>query len=201
MRPRNTTCALFRAVSFLMCWSYSTFADITPEDYSLLSTVLKHGFGDNCQEVAIEQSTSAGSVALSSQDRPLTEVSEILGIDHDLLTRWRHINSTFDYLEEQFKLSCNYEILSSQELVTIFDNTQDDSPETGWRNFRKARPNLVGIMRLAKPVIDHESNSALAYVEFDCGATCGSGRFVSLTKDQENRWQVSGGSLVWMASE
>jgi hypothetical protein len=195
-RLRTSICLI---ITLLYCCS--AVAEITAEDYSLLSTVLSHGFGDSCQEIAIEERTSAGSVALSSETRPAAEVAEILGIDQQLLTAWENANVDFDYFAERFKLTCSYQILSAQKLADIFDNTADGSPETGWRNFRKALPHLVGIMRLGKPVIDHQSNRALAYVEFDCGPTCGSGRFVSLSKDPDNRWQVSGGSLVWMASE
>ena len=120
---------------------------MTPEDYSLLSSVLSHGFGGSCQQVAIEERTSPGSVALSSEDMSMTEVAEVLGIDQQLLAQWQNKNSDFDYFDEQFELSCDYHLVSSKELSAIFDNTADGNPETGWRNFRKALPNLVGIMR------------------------------------------------------
>ena len=141
------------------------FADITAEEYTLLSAVLKHGFGESCEEVAIEEKTSAGSVALTTANRPVAEVSEILGINEAMLAKWEKINLEFDYLEERFELPCDYRILSTEKLATVFATADDDSPQTGWLNFKRSFPNLTGVMRLSKPIIDQQTNEAHAYVE------------------------------------
>ena len=184
-------------------------ADVSQEEYAILTTVLKHGFGDTCQEIVIEEKTSAGSIALNTRERPMPEVAELLGIPLELLVQWKKTNQEFEFLEDKFELSCDYHIFSAEQRSKLFstgDSANSDkptslSPENGWQNFKREFPNSVGMMRLAKPAIDPIKNEALAYVEFDCGASCGSGRFIMLNKSHEDKWQVSSGSLVWMATE
>ena len=186
-------------------------ADISQEEYAILTTVLKHGFGDTCQEVAIEEKTSAGSIALNTGERPMPEMAELLGIPLELLVQWEKANQEFEFLEDKFELACDYHIFSAAQRSKLFstsDSANSDkstsqslSPKNGWRNFKREFPNSAGMMRLAKPAIDPIKNEALAYVEFDCGASCGSGRFILLNKNLEDKWQVSNGSLVWMATE
>ena len=186
-------------------------AEVSPEDYAILTAVLKHGFGDECQEIVIEEKSSGGSIALNTDERPMPAMAELLGIRVELLLQWEKNNQGYEFLEEKFELPCDYHLFSAEQRSTIFSagdsanadepNGESLSPENGWQNFKKTFPESVGIIRLAKPAIDNINKEALAYVEFDCGPSCGSGRFVLLDKNVEDKWRVSGGSLVWMATE
>lgn len=183
--------------SFLCCAE----AAISSLDYAILSSVLSHGLGEACNDVVVEEKTYAGSVALSNGARTLASSAEQLGLDVTLLSAWETKNRQFDYIEEKFELPCKIQVLSAQQRAEIFANQQANELTSNWQDFRRRFPKAAGIMRLSKPVIDVTGERALAYVEFDCGSSCGSGRFITLEKRAENSWQVSGGSLVWIATE
>ena len=189
-------------IVFICCWlPLVSNADVSTEQYAILSNVLKHGLEENCAEIVIEEKTTAGTIAIDTPEKPINTVAELLGIDVALLRKWEIENLEFEYLGENFDLPCNYHLVTAEQRDTLFSTAADDEPERGWRNFARKFPDAAGIIRMAKPTVDVENNQALAYVEFDCGPSCGSGRFVTLSKAADNSWQVTGGSLVWMATE
>ncbi|MEM7469684.1 MAG: hypothetical protein AAF387_22770 [Pseudomonadota bacterium] len=183
-------------------------AELSADEYAVLNAVLNHGLGENCAEIIIEEETSSGSLALNTEKYSYARVAELVAVDMALLKSWDRHNGAFDYLGESFNLNCDYQLITKAARNKLFANAEDDA-ELGWRNFRRKYPNAAGIIRLAKPFISVEASkpggapsvSALAYVEFDCGPGCGSGRFVVLNKGRDSSWETIGGGLVWMATE
>ena len=198
MRISSALCVLKFVICFIPLVSN---ADVSTEQYVILSTVLKHGLEENCAEIVIEEKTTAGTIAISTPEKSIDAVAELLGIEVSLLRKWENENRDYDYLSENFALPCQYHLISAEQRDKLFSTAADNEPERGWRNFARKYPDAAGIIRMAKPTVDLEHNQALAYVEFDCGPSCGSGRFVTLSQTAGNSWQVTGGSLVWMAAE
>ncbi|MGR8947788.1 MAG: hypothetical protein ACU84Q_07065 [Gammaproteobacteria bacterium] len=188
-------------ICLLQFTSPIAFGDVSEQQYLILSSVLNHGLGKDCAEIVIEEKTTGGTIAIHTPQKPLTMVAETLGVDANLLKEWEKENTEFDYLGENFDLPCRYHLITTEQRNLIFASAAGDEPERGWRNFRRKFTDAAGIIRVAKPVIDTRQNHALAYVEFDCGPGCGSGRFVTLENKPHNTWRVTGGSLVWMAAE
>ena len=176
-------------------------AELTEQQYVILTRVLQHGLGEDCRELVIEDQTTAGAFVLNGPETPLSEAAELIGVDLTLLLDWQKANKEFDYLAKKFALDCEYVLISTEDREKLFATAADDEPERGWRNFRREYAAAAGIIRMSKPVIAPGQQQALAYIEFDCGPSCGSGRFVTLEKVSSKDWHVNGGSLVWMAAE
>ena len=176
-------------------------AEISEQHYLVLSRVLEHGLGEECRELVIEERTTSGSFALNAPDSPLEETAELIGVKPGLLATWQRTNLDFEFLAENLSLDCTYHLISTEQREALFDSAAINEPEQGWRNFRREYADAAGIIRMSVPVFDETGQHALTYIEFDCGPSCGSGRFVVLDKSPQAGWAVSGGSLVWMAAE
>ena len=176
-------------------------AQISDQQYAVLSRVLEHGLGDECRELVIEDQTTSGAFALNTPESPLEAAAELVGVEPSTLVQWQTANQDFEYLSEKFSLDCKYHLITTKQREALFATAAGDEPERGWRNFRQQYTDAAGIIRMAIPVFDQTEQHALAYIEFDCGPSCGSGRFVVLQKNQQGDWTVAGGSLVWMAAE
>ena len=176
-------------------------AELSDTQYAILSSVLTHGLGEACSTLVIEDKTTPGSFSLSTPHTSLATVAEIIGVAPEMLEDWQRANADFEFLSENFTIACDYELITTQERDALFAASEDNRPEKNWKNFRRKYQDAAGIMRMSKPVTDEGEQIALAYVEFDCGPVCGSGRFLSLTKSPAGEWQVTGGALAWMATE
>ena len=200
MKPYFFT-QLFSSVSLLAVLSLPVRAELDETQYAILSSVLSHGLGEACSTLVIEDQTTSGSFSLSTPETSLTTVAEIIGIEPEMLEDWQRINSDFEFLSENFAIACDYQLITTEERNELFAASESNQPEQNWEKFRRKYQDAAGIMRMSKPVVDSAEENALAYVEFDCGPACGSGRFVSLSKSPTGTWQVSGGALAWMATE
>ena len=176
-------------------------AEISDQHYAVLSRVLEHGLGEECRELVIEERTTSGSFALNTPDSPLEATADLVGVNPNLLAKWQSVNQDFEFLTENLSLDCTYHLISKKQREALFDSAAIDEPERGWRNFRRKYADAAGIIRMSIPIFDETGEHALTYIEFDCGPSCGSGRFVVLRKSQQTGWVVTGGSLVWMAAE
>ena len=176
-------------------------AEISEQHYLVLSRVLEHGLGEECRELVIEERTTSGSFALNTPGSPLEETAELVGVKPGLLAKWQRTNLDFEFLTDNLSLDCTYHLISTEQREALFDSAAVNEPEQGWRNFRRKYADAAGIIRMSIPVFDETGQHALTYVEFDCGPSCGSGRFVVLDKSVQAGWAVTGGSLVWMAAE
>jgi hypothetical protein len=60
---------------------------------------------------------------------------------------------------------------------------------SGWENLYKRYPEATGIIRVSAIGFNPERTQALVYVERGCGATCGQGGYVLLSKEGKV-WKV-----------
>ena len=48
--------------------------------------------------------------------------------------------------------------------------------------------------------IDDIAGTAVLYLEYECGAQCGSGRLVNLVQSDDGSWRITTGELIWITS-
>ena len=166
-------------------------------EYAIISTALQHGLGDATGKVVIDVSTTGQSVDIADPKKTLEDSAKELGTTPAALTEWSLINRDRYRLEQQLALNAPYHLLADDERLQIFNN---DDPDVNWQQFRARFPDATGIIRVSRPSTDATANSALLYLEFECGAKCGSGRLINLVQTVPDQWQVTSGSLVWITA-
>jgi hypothetical protein len=113
------------------------------------------------------------------------------------MREWSRLNRKRVTLQTQLSTPSEYEILSSAKRLEIFSQPE---AAANWEQFRAAFPGSTGIIRVSRPGIDDVAGVALLYLEFNCGAECGSGRLINLQQNPSGKWQVTSGAQVWIAA-
>lgn len=165
-------------------------------EYQLMATVLRHGLDPSFKQLVIADTTSGDPTHLVDDTTKLEEVAKKLESTPAALADWAQKNQARVPLGPVFELKVSYRLLSLAEHDRLF---QAADPKEGWRRFFELFPQAPGLLRLSRVGIDPEQRAALIYVEFQCGAECGSGRLVSLVQAASGQWQVTGGELLWIA--
>ena len=199
---RIQTGAIFRllfciALTIFVSNSKAVGSKLQDFEYSIISAVIKHGLGDDNRNIIIDESTTGESINVVDPERTPEEFAEELGTTSAALREWSLINRDRYRLEQQLSLGGPYHLLSNNERLKIFNHSD---PDINWQQFRSHFPNAHGIIRVSRPSTDATVISALLYLEFECGAKCGSGRLINLIQTIPNQWQVTSGSLLWITA-
>ena len=172
-------------------------APLPEPEYEVLSALLAHGLDPATRSAIIADRTTGAAAGITIDLNTAEGEATRLGTSAALLREWSRLNERVFAFEKKFTLRVPYELLADFERETFF---QGDDPEAGWSRFFRRYPVSDGIVRLSRPALDHSGTQALVYLEFQCGAECGSGRMVSLTRQPGQAWQVAGGELLWVAA-
>ena len=166
-------------------------------EYAIISTVIKHGLGAGAGNVVIDESTTDGSVNIFDPGKTPEDFAKELGTTPAALREWSLINRDRHRLAQQLALDKPYHLLADDERAQIFNNPD---PDVNWQQFHARFPEAAGIIRVSRPSTDDTAKSALLYLEFECGAKCGSGRLINLVQTVPDQWQVTSGSLIWITA-
>jgi len=137
------------------------------------------------------------TVNISDPATTTEALAEGLGTTITALREWSRINKRRYALTDQLTTRGIHHLLSADERSEIFS---DEDPAVNWQQFSTRFPDAAGIIRVSRPGLDDAAGSAILYLEFECGAQCGSGRLVNLVLTEGGQWQVTTGTLVWITS-
>lgn len=165
-----------------------------PEEYALWSQVLAHGLDQSAKGVVLAHKTHADLRGVVPPGAKLEEIARRLETTPALLSRWVALNQEAAALERNFKLPLPYVFADARELAELF---KGPDPATGWQRFAAAHPGAPGLLRVSRAALDDSGQNALVYVEFQCGAQCGSGRLIRAQLDAKG-WRLLSGELIWM---
>ena len=166
-------------------------------EYAVMSAVIEHGIGPDTESVVIDATTTGAAVDFGDPARPESDLAADLRTTVRALREWSRANQRTHQLESAFRIPAAVTLLSEAARADIFGA---DDPALNWNRFRTRHPDAGGIIRLSRPGIDEVANVAVVYLEFDCGAECGSGRLVNVVRNESGIWTVTTGTLMWMAS-
>jgi hypothetical protein len=166
-------------------------------EYAIISAAVKHGVGGKTATIIIDGLTTGAVVNVSDTERPEAELVAELGTTAIALREWLRLNRKRFTLQAQLTSAADYVLLPQNDRQQIFNQTE---PAANWDRFRARFPGSAGIIRVSRPGIDDVNGNALLYLEFECGAQCGSGRLVNLRRNPAGEWQVSDGTLVWITA-
>lgn len=166
-------------------------------EYAIISSVIKHGLSNDAGSIVIDESTTGETVNLIDPGQTIEALAKELGTTPPALREWSRLNQDRYRLRQQLALDGKYHLLAGAERLEIFNGAD---PDVNWQQFRERFPDAAGIIRVSRPSTDAIANSALLYLEFECGANCGSGRLINLVQTVPDQWQVTTGTLVWITS-
>ena len=165
-------------------------------EYALYSALLNHGLDPASKQAVIADVTTADPARIVTGGPPTEARAQALNTTLELLNEWWRLNQQTYPLNAKFKLRIPYVMFKEADRDLLF---RGDEPVAGWRLFFARYAGSSGVVRLSRVAFDSQNTHALVYLEFQCGAECGSGRLVQLMRDPAGNWQVEGGELIWIA--
>ena len=163
-------------------------------DTQVYSAALKHGLPSQSNKVLILEDSLPDH--FSATDEKLTEkISLEIGITSECVEDWRFKNKGSTKI--RFKISSQDDInfLTSKNLDTLFS---EKTAKENWEIFSKRYQDYDGFIAISQIGYNKTKDQALLLLEHHCGAKCGTGKFVALTKDNNN-WEVKSNLTVWLA--
>jgi hypothetical protein len=165
------------------------------EEIEIYNVLINHGLGPTSEMVVIASETTGDPIGIALQDGKIELITE-LGATEETLLDWQGKNKQQVPIKVALTLNVSYQVLNERERESIFNN---EDPQIGWQNFFAYYENTSGLLRLSRVGFDIARKHALVYVEYQCGAACGSGRLVHLIRKTDDVWSVNNATLMWMA--
>ena len=165
------------------------------EEIEIYNVLINHGLGPTSEMVVIASETTGDPIGIALQDGKIELITE-LGATEETLLDWQGKNKQQVPIKVALTLNVSYQVLNERERESIFNN---EDPQIGWQNFFAYYENTSGLLRLSRVGFDIARTHALVYVEYQCGAACGSGRLVHLIRKTDDVWSVNNATLMWMA--
>jgi len=166
-------------------------------DYQIISSVINHGIDEDGENIIVDGMTTGANINISKSSQTVEELALEFDTTVTALREWTRINGRRYILQEKLALDRQYTLLAEVDRSDIFN---DDDPAVNWRRFRTRFPHAAGIIRVSRPGIDDTAKNAIVYLEYACGAYCGSARLVNLAQAESGAWLVTSGTLVWITS-
>lgn len=167
------------------------------EEYAVFRALLDHGLGPEAQQVVVAESTTGDPAGILPSGQADDARAKDLGTSLELLRDWSLMNQRTFTLGEGFNTRVPHVLLPDTVRETLF---RGDQPEQGWRLFFRKYPLSAGLVRLSRVGFNAARSEALVYLEFQCGAECGSGRLIQLAREPAGSWRITSGELLWIAA-
>jgi hypothetical protein len=162
----------------------------TAEAYEVYSAILPSGGPwriANAKRLVIRRETASYTMCL----RPEKQDEQIIG---PAITDYVKQNQKTWLLQPDFRLERPYEIITSDELRSIFEGGIE-----GWEKFYEKYPESGGYILLSAVGFNADKTIAVVYMRHSCGGLCGEGQFYVLNK-QDGKWMHlswKGGRCSW----
>jgi hypothetical protein len=189
--------AVFGLLALACVAAFAAGSKLYDIEYQIISAALNHGTGETDDEIVIDVATTGAKFGFDSPDRDDATLAKELGATVTALREFQRVNRRSYALQAELKTKANYQFLETSRRSEIFNN---EDPVVNWQQFRTQFPGAAGIVRVSRPGIDETTKTALVYVEFDCGAECGSGRALNIAQQSDGTWAVVSGFLLWITS-
>ncbi len=185
------------ALCLLLAGKATAAPELPSEEYAVFRALLDHGLGPEAQQVIVAETTTGDPAGIL----PAVKADEVrakeLGTSLELLRDWSLMNERQFSLGQGFTTRVPHVLLSDSARETLF---RGDEPQQGWKLFFRKYPLAAGLVRLSRAGFNAARSEALVYLEFQCGAECGSGRLVNLARTPGGIWQINNGELLWIAA-
>lgn len=181
--------------AFLFCCVFNITAQtqIEAEEYEIYKHILEEWFiNDSTTHVVIDKFTvNDDSESASYIKRKLSGVkSETLA---DFISR----NNNSYELENNFKINPIVNLITEEDLVSVRRQEKADLGESYKKAFKEKFSTQFRIS-FSRVGFNRQKNQALLKVGYNCGTTCGEGKYVLLIK-KNSKWNIKRKLLSWIS--
>ena len=163
------------------------------EEVAVYREILHQGRGSTRSQVLIHEESTGNTLHTIGHAEQI-KLTEELNSQEEILNDWKDKNSRRQIISESLDLSIHYKVLTKKDFNLIFKNKDLDA---AWDTFAKRYKNTDGFIRLSKPGFDAKREKSIVLVEYHCGPNCGTGRFLSLKKNDSGNWVTENSILIW----
>tara|TARA_B100000579_G_scaffold436997_1_gene464766 strand:+ start:2256 stop:2849 length:594 start_codon:yes stop_codon:yes gene_type:complete len=173
------------------------FAEIIfqKEEIDIYREILHQGRNFTKSQILIHEESTGNTLQNIDRSEQMKLMKE-LNSQEEIFNDWTDKNTNRQIITESLDLSINHKILTKKDFNLIF---KDDDLDVTWDVFSNRYKNTDGFIRLSKPGFDTNREKSIVLVEYHCGPTCGTGRFLSLKKNSSGNWVTENSILMWMA--
>ena len=164
------------------------------EDIQIYTAVLKHGIPSQSDKILILEDSLVDT--FSNNDENLAEnLSKETGVSPRCFEEWSLKNRESTNIK--FKISSELDIsfLSAFDLDTVFN---ENKAKENWTRFNNLYKDYDGFIAISQIGYNDTKDQAVLLLEHHCGASCGTGKFISLIK-KLNKWSVESTMTIWLA--
>tara|TARA_B100001248_G_C27305038_1_gene419020 strand:- start:310 stop:918 length:609 start_codon:yes stop_codon:yes gene_type:complete len=180
--------------AFLSADAQTQFLSQNKEDIQIYTAVLKHGIPSQSERILILEDSLVDT--FSNNDENLAEnLSKESGVSPRCFEEWSLKNRESTSIK--FKISSELDIsfLSTYDLDTLFN---ENTAKENWAQFNNLYKDYDGFIAISRIGYNDTKDQAVLLLEHHCGASCGTGKFISLIKTQ-NKWSVESTLTIWLA--
>ena len=181
-------------IAFLTADAQTHFFKQNKEDIQIYTAVLKHGIPSQSEKILILEDSLVD--ALSNNDENLAEnLSKETGVSPRCFEEWSLKNRESTSIK--FKISSELDIsfLSTYNLDSLFN---ENTAKENWTRFNNLYEDYDGFIAVSRIGYNDTKDQAVLLLEHHCGASCGTGKFISLIKTL-NKWSVESTLTIWLA--
>ena len=186
--------------TILFCCAFITFAQkdsivqekAETEEYSVYKAVLKELFiKPNTKQLVIRKLTinEPYKTFYNFRNKP---------INQEMIENFSSANLKQAELKDDFGVDIPVSLVTEEELRAIFDTYYADITGKIYEEVMKKKYNTSRIVWFSRVGFNKDKNQAMLHVGYSCGATCGQGLFVFLSK-RDGNWIILDKLPTWIS--
>jgi len=180
--------------AFLTADAQTHFLTRKKEDIQIYTAVLKHGVPLQSEKILILEDSLVDT--LSNNDENLAEnLSKELGVSQRCFEEWSLKNRESTSIKFKILSELDVSFLSTYDLDTLFNQ---NTAKENWTRFNNSYKDYDGFIAISRIGYNDTKDQAVLLLEHHCGASCGTGKFISLIKTL-NKWSVESTLTIWLA--
>lgn len=170
--------------------------------YAVWSAALSHGLGRDTDAILIRAETIPAPWSRIANEVKTDAANDDARPRETWLADPRPLLGPSEGAPLQYQISRRLDLPTR---VLLIDNKTLDvlftkGPDAGWEALRGRFPESPGLVGLSAVRFTADGETAQVYLDFGCGAECGAGRVLTLTRDADGNWQPADSELTWVAA-
>ena len=180
--------------AYLTADAQTQFLSQNKEYIQIYTAVLKHGIPSQSERILILEDSLVDT--FSNNDENLAEnLSKESGVSPRCFEEWSLRNRESKSIKFKISSELDVSFLSTYELDTLFN---ENTAKENWARFNNLYKDYDGFIAISRIGYNDTKDQAVLLLEHHCGASCGTGKFISLIKTQ-NKWSVESTLTIWLA--
>ena len=172
------------------------------DDYEVYSALINQKYvTDRIKLIVIKDQTVSYTIDKLLAEDPFQYVSKQLApVSKETFEDFLSKNESPIMLNRQFILRVDYALIGQEELDNFLKPPPSDGNSLlkGWERFYEKYPHSPGYLMLSRIGYNAGRDEAMVYSARCCGALCGEGRYILVTKDRDG-WRIKNELNLWIS--